>query len=41
MADLDLNRLHVIHAGEATFPMSGQIEAVALRDLVDVVKPLR
>ena len=40
MSDLKLKQLHVVHAGDATFPMSRQIQAVAFGDLLDVVKPL-
>jgi hypothetical protein len=41
LADLKLKELYVVHAGSATFPMSKQIQAVALQDLLDLIKPLR
>ncbi len=41
LTDLKLKKLHVVHAGDATFLLSKQIEAVALGDLLDVCKPLR
>jgi hypothetical protein len=41
LADLKLKKLHVVHAGDATFPLSKQIQAVALSDLLQIVKPLR
>jgi hypothetical protein len=40
LRDLRLKQLYVLHAGSATFPMSKQIRAVALPDLLDVIKPL-
>ncbi len=40
LSDLKLNRLDVIHAGEATFPLDKKIRAVALTRLLDDVKPL-
>ena len=40
LADLRLKELYVLHAGSATFPMSKQIRAVALPDLLNVIKPL-
>jgi hypothetical protein len=40
LADLRLKQLYVLHAGGATFPMSKQIRAVALPDLLNVIKPL-
>jgi predicted AAA+ superfamily ATPase len=40
LADLGLKELYVLHAGSATFPMSKQIRAVALPDLLDVIGPL-
>jgi predicted AAA+ superfamily ATPase len=41
LADLKLTKLHVVHAGDATFPLSKQIQAVAASDLLRIVKPLR
>jgi predicted AAA+ superfamily ATPase len=41
LADLKLKKLHVIHAGDATFPLSKQIQAVAVSDLLRIVQPLR
>lgn len=41
LADLKLTKLYVLHAGNATFPMSKQVQAVALQDMLDVIKPLR
>lgn len=41
LVDLKLKTLHVVHAGEATFRLSSQIQAVALCDLLSVAKPLR
>jgi predicted AAA+ superfamily ATPase len=39
--DLKLSELYVVHAGEMTFPLSNDIRAVALRDLVKEIEPLR
>jgi predicted AAA+ superfamily ATPase len=41
LADLKLKKLHVVHAGDATFPLSKQIQAVAAADLLRIVQPLR
>jgi predicted AAA+ superfamily ATPase len=41
LTDLKLTKLYVMHAGDATFPMSKQIQAVALGDLLPTLKPLR
>lgn len=41
MQDLKLRSLTVVHAGDATFPLSKQIQAVAVSDLLQSVKPLR
>jgi hypothetical protein len=38
--DLHLDRLDVVHAGEAVFPMREGIRAVALRSLQDALEPL-
>jgi len=40
LADLHLDRLDVIHAGRETFPLGQRIRAVALRRLLEDVKPL-
>jgi hypothetical protein len=40
LADLRLDRLTVIHAGEHSFPLGDRIEAVALVRLLDDVHPL-
>lgn len=40
LSDLKLNRLDVVHAGEATFPLDKKIRAVALIRLLDDVKHL-
>jgi uncharacterized protein len=41
LQDLKLKSLTVVHAGDATFPLSKQIQAVALGDLLKTLKPLR
>ncbi|MCE9635288.1 MAG: ATP-binding protein [Planctomycetes bacterium] len=41
LADLRLDRLDVIHAGDDTYPLTGKIRAVALRRVLDDVAPLR
>lgn len=41
LADLKLKKLYVIHAGSTSFPMSSQVEAVAMVDLLDVIESLR
>lgn len=41
LADLKLKEIYVVHAGDATFPMSRQIQAVGFQDLLDVIKTLR
>ena len=40
LADLELERLDVVHAGQATFPMTEQVRAVAARSILDEVPPL-
>ena len=40
LTDLKLKKLYVVHAGDATFPLSKQIQAVALGDLLQTIKPL-
>ncbi|MGC9452777.1 MAG: ATP-binding protein [Oceanipulchritudo sp.] len=40
LTDLQLEKLEVIHAGEHTFPLTGQIRAVALADILKQVDPL-
>lgn len=39
-SDLKLDRLHVVHAGEHTFPLAAGIEAIAARRLLDDLAPL-
>ncbi|MFL6290781.1 MAG: ATP-binding protein [Thermoanaerobaculia bacterium] len=39
--DLDLERLDVVHAGRATFPLAEKVRAVAADDLLDQIEPLR
>jgi predicted AAA+ superfamily ATPase len=41
LEDLKLKRLHVVHAGGASFPMSRQVQAVALADLPEVARSMR
>jgi len=41
MQDLKLKSLTVVHAGDRTFPLSHEVKAVAFRDALNVVKPLR
>jgi hypothetical protein len=41
LEDLDLERLDVIHAGEATFPLAQKVRAVAAHALTDRLEPLR
>jgi hypothetical protein len=41
MHDLKLKSLTVVHAGEQTFPLSKQVQAVAFRDLLNAIRPLR
>lgn len=38
IADLKLKKLYVVHAGNESFPMSRQIEAIAVRNMLDVLK---
>ena len=40
LADLRLNKLDVIHAGEKTFPLADNVRAVALSRLIEDIKPL-
>jgi predicted AAA+ superfamily ATPase len=37
MSDLKLKQLHVVHAGEATFPLAKSIQAVAFKDLLKTI----
>jgi predicted AAA+ superfamily ATPase len=39
--DLKLTELYVVHAGGMTFPLSSEVQAVALRDFAKAIKPLR
>ena len=41
LADLKLEHLDVVHAGEHTFPLAPKIKAVAARRLLQDVRPLR
>ena len=41
LADLRLERLDVIHAGESTFPLAPKIRAVAARHILTDLSPLR
>jgi uncharacterized protein len=41
LADLKLERLDVVHAGENTFPLAPKIRAVAARRLLEDVSALR
>jgi len=38
--DLKLKTLTVVHAGDQTFPLSQNVQAVAFRDVLNAVKPL-
>jgi uncharacterized protein len=40
MLDLKLKSLTVVHAGDQTFPLSKQVQAVAFRDVLNAIKPL-
>lgn len=40
LSDLKLDSLHVVHAGDTTFPLTERIRAVALADLLTVLQPL-
>ncbi|MBW4051138.1 MAG: ATP-binding protein [Proteobacteria bacterium] len=40
MHDLKLKSLTVVHAGDQTFPLSQQVQAVAFRDVLNAVVPL-
>jgi uncharacterized protein len=41
LADLDLERLDVVHAGAATFPLAANVRAVPAHALLDQIEPLR
>jgi hypothetical protein len=41
IADLKLNRLDIIHAGDQIFPMGKKIRAVALRNILEDKANLR
>ena len=41
MHDLKLKSLTVVHAGDQTFPLSKQVQAVAFRDVLNAIRPLR
>ncbi len=38
--DLKLKSLTVVHAGDQTFPLSKQVQAVAFRDVLNAIRPL-
>ena len=40
LADLKLERLDVVHAGEATFPLAESIRAVSFARLLSDLEPL-
>jgi predicted AAA+ superfamily ATPase len=40
MHDLKLKSLTVVHAGDQTFPLSKQVQAVAFRDVLKAIRPL-
>ena len=40
MHDLKLKSLTVVHAGDQTFPLSKQVQAVAFRDVLNAIRPL-
>lgn len=41
MHDLKLKSLTVVHAGDQTFSLSKQVQAVAFRDVLNAIRPLR
>ena len=41
LADLKLNRLDVIHAGDQTFPLAPRVRAVAISSLLKEIQALR
>ena len=41
LQNLKLKSLTVVHAGNETFPLSKQVQAVAVDDLLKIVKSLR
>lgn len=40
MHDLKLKSLTVVHAGDQTFPLSSQVQALAFRDVLNAIRPL-
>ena len=40
LADLNLERLDVVHAGEHTFPLATQVRALALKRILEDLEPL-
>ena len=40
MHDLKLKSLTVVHAGDQTFPLAKQVQAVAFRDVLNAIRPL-
>ena len=41
LTDLKLTEFYVVHAGNATFPLSQEIRAVAIQELLGTLEPLR
>ncbi len=41
LEDLELDRLDVVHAGTATFPLAAKVRAVAAHAMLDQLEPLR
>jgi len=41
LSDLRLSRLHVIHAGDRSYPLGQKITAIALSDVLRQLKPMR
>jgi predicted AAA+ superfamily ATPase len=41
LKDLKLKRLDVIHAGDDTFPMAANIRAVALKNILTDIRPMK
>jgi hypothetical protein len=39
--DLKLNKLDVIHAGDESYPMAAKIRAVALKNMLADVRPMK
>jgi uncharacterized protein len=41
LSDLQLDALDIVHAGSESFPLAERVRALALRRIVDDLKPLR